>query len=717
MASALRRQQMVAGALVAACLGLGAFYLATSHRTTTKEQDARKGSLLRTFRSDDLTEIVIERDGTKYRLHRTGAAPDAGIEHLWHVEEGGRDGLGDQFAVDKALAALEYGFPLRRVDAGEVNRAQFGLEKPRFRATLTMGKLKTVVALGGPSPKPEGSIYAEVDGEVSVVKKDGLAPVDIPVDGFRTRTVVPYLSTDLETIAVTFSGKTATLAHGPGGSWKLAETGVRVDRFLVDRVLSAFADLKADRFLDGTPAGTDVTIVMTPKEAGKPKGELAIGGECPGHPNEMIVVRKLPTPITVCSGRGAGDALRITPDQLADRRVFQVREDEAEELIIEEGGKKLELARKAGGWHQRAPLDLDVPGELAKGLIKALTGAKGDGPPTPGPTPDPVKSKVTIKPVGDPSGEKPLEVIEVGAPDKEGRVLVRRVSDGHVLRLGRDEARAFGLREAALRSTKVLDVPLDKLRKVTFFREDGEHVLERTDQGLWTIATPKGLPIDLGVANAMAETCLHLTADQWIADHDDGTFGLKKPRLGFEIAYRDGDQTKTKRVELGDPSPIGTYGRLVGEEGVFVVPRGVENQLLAWAIDASQTMIDPTDVTELTITRKGAPPLVLTPIKDGWKTDANLPPSRLSALKDALHDLRADGVVHLGAPKKLDGFDTPALEIRGKRPAGAPERELSITIGAGDSFRGANVFYARRQGVDVVYVIPAGRVRALLGLL
>ena len=226
------------------------------------------------------------------------------------------------------------------------------------------------------------------------------------------------------------------------------------------------------------------------------------------------------------------------------------------------------------------------------------------------------------------------------------------------------------------------------------------------------------MPIDLGVANAITETCIHLTADQWVADKDDGTFGLAKPRFSFDVTVKDGEATKTHHVDFGDPSSLGTYGRVVGQEGVFLVPRAVETQLLAWAIDLSATTLDPSDVTSVSIARKGAPALTLLPSKDGWKLEGGeLPPTRLAALKEALHELRAEAVVHLGGARKAEGLDAPQLEIRGKRPSGASEKELRIVIGAGDSFRGANVFYARREGIDVVYAIPAGRVRALLGLL
>jgi len=47
-------------------------------------------------------------------------------------------------------------------------------------------------------------------------------------------------------------------------------------------------------------------------------------------------------------------------------------------------------------------------------------------------------------------------------------------------------------------------------------------------------------------------------------------------------------------------------------------------------------------------------------------------------------------------------------------PRGAPRRTFRIAFGAGDSFHGTSIVYARRDGLDVTFAIAQGKVRALL---
>ena len=76
-------------------------------------------------------------------------------------------------------------------------------------------------------------------------------------------------------------------------------------------------------------------------------------------------------------------------------------------------------------------------------------------------------------------------------------------------------------------------------------------------------------------------------------------------------------------------------------------------------------------------------------------------------------DLVAEGAITLGPPRKLEGLTPPALTIRVAR-AGADD--AVITLGAGDTYRGVNVVYARREGVDATFAVARDHVQPLLDL-
>ncbi|AGP35653.1 hypothetical protein [Sorangium cellulosum] len=131
----------------------------------------------------------------------------------------------------------------------------------------------------------------------------------------------------------------------------------------------------------------------------------------------------------------------------------------------------------------------------------------------------------------------------------------------------------------------------------------------------------------------------------------------------------------------------------------------------------------------MTLSPRDGKPVVLEGSPHGFTVAGAADPASAAAtaarVRDALADLRAEGAVALGSPERHHGLSPPrlrvAIELARPQPApagaGAPsssEGSFTIAIGAGDAFRGTNVFYARRDGVSVVYAIAQSRVRPLL---
>lgn len=724
------RQNITNLILIAGALGAAVFVLATREKTTTDDQKAREHNLVQVFRPDALTEIVVERDGVKFRLFRGTADADAGPDvRAWKIEQDGKVDTADAFAVDRATGNLDHAYYERLIKPEEVNRPQFGLDAPRLKATMVMGSLRTTFALGGPALRPDNAIYVDDNGAVKVTKKSGVDFVDVAPEGFRSRTIVPYLSTDLRQMRLAHEGHDVTLEKLAGLSWKLASgdlAGTRVERFALDRILNTFADLKADHFLSEADArqaqqgAPTVRVTMVHADAGKPSGEFTVGGPCPGHPDEVVVVRTAPKPLFACSGKGNVEALARSAEQLGDPRVFSLREDEIEEATLEQGDKKLEIARKGNNWRQRLPVEADVAAEQAKALVKALGTTRGDRLTRQAPAGFEPAAKVTIHGPRENEEARPPETVELGKPAPDGSVLVRRQQDGALVRLDRDQARPFFPRTTALRSTRLIEHSIDRARKIRVY--EGANLLqslERKAEGNWALAAPRGYAVDIGVVSDLAENLLHLSADQWVADRDDGSFGLEKPRLRAELEIDEGGDAgaKSYRLALGEVGPSGSYGRLEGVDGVFIVPRSLETTLTSLAIDLSVFMLNVDDIDRVTFKRpEGTLALqgksgALRPL-DGAP---ELPPSRLEAIKSAVSEMRAQSVVHLGGPRKEEGLDRPALEITVKRRSDG--KELKLTFGASDVLRNASVHYARADGVDATYAIAAARVRALLAQL
>src|SRR5262249_47071907 len=162
---------------------------------------------------------------------------DAGSE-MFHLDDGQ---LADQTAVDKTLSALEFATPERRLEANQDRRA-LGLDAPRTVVTLAMGAIHYRIALGAAAPAPAGAVYASAQGEgldgepVFVLSRDLFTELSRPRETYRSRTLVPYLSSQLATIALEASGEHCELSRGAWGGWAVDFRGskVRVDRDAFD---------------------------------------------------------------------------------------------------------------------------------------------------------------------------------------------------------------------------------------------------------------------------------------------------------------------------------------------------------------------------------------------------------------------------------------------------------------------------------------------------
>jgi hypothetical protein len=725
----LRSLDLTTGLLVAATALCGGYLYATRHAPTTRESESRSSNLLKLYDQDKLSEIGYDREGVHFVLRRE--ATDAGEGHIWKIQQGAVVDQADSFAVDRALGSFEFLFPQRVVNDSEVDRHGFGLDAPRARVALKVGDKQTTLTIGGPSPRPDNSVYVEVDGKVSVVKREALATIDLPPDAFRTRTLVPYLSNDLKAMSFAADGSSYTLEKAVATTWKIAtgpEAGTRVDRFLLDRMLGAFAEIKADTFVDEATArqaqqgARTITVKMTPTDSKKPAGEFILGGVCPGHPDDIVALRTAPAPLAACTGKGAIEGLDRPAASLVDRRPFTLRDDEIEEISITQGDRRLEIARKEHGWRQRAPVDADVAGDSAKALVKALAGTRAELLGHQAPAGFEVAGKVILRATKENEEARPPEEIELGKEEKDGSVPLRRVQDGAFLRLAHDEARAFLPRTTAVRSTRLINHPIDRIRRIAITGGEAPQSLERSADGVWTMLSPKGYPIDIGVCADLTEALMHLSAEQWVSDRDDGSFGLARPRLRVELTVS-GEEAGviTHDLAIGDPGPLGLYGRIDHEEGVFVLPRAFEQTLSTLAIDRTLFVVDTARIEQVSIVRSGEKALILAVQDEKLRVTQGpeLTPVKLDALHEALGDLKAEGVVHLGPARKDEGLDHPSLElvVTLTKEAAKTDRVIKLHLGASDAFRSTTIFYARRDGIDATFALPAARVRALLGAL
>jgi hypothetical protein len=747
----------------------GGVYALTVERgsVTTEESEARRKNLLEVWRSEAITELSVTARGKTARLFR--GDPDEDGERPWRVEIGGQRYEADPQTVDQYLGSLELGVFERRVPPESVDRATFRLGDPRVAVSLTMDGRARRVVIGGEAPTPPGAAYAEVDGRgVVVITAQLRSALDVDPDAFRARSIAPYLALELAALHLDGEGgsrriERASWAASRGPAFRFDGSGgfgkARVGQGAVDKLLFALAGLQAEEFLSGeqaakVPAGR-VTLTLIPSDSSKPRAVIEVGAPCPTQEDLVAAVRREPSPLAACVPKSAMDGLVMPAEALVDRRLVAASIDAVSEVKLAAGSDALELARKGSKWHLRAPSDREVEADIGRDFVESLLAVEATSlapPSAPKMTSPRGRARVisTTESIVTDAGEVDrIEELEIGPEEKGGVVYVRRLEDGALLEVPADRAAVLFPSDLALRSHTIWNEPVKRFRSLTLQEGDRTQRLRRTDDGGWELLEPKGrgLHADIGLATDLADLLGSLKAERWVPATDTpattttakGAFGLDPPRMVIEAEVGDEDappdgagNRRTLRLLLGAPAANGSFARTGDDPAVFIAPKRIEGASGRWLLDRSALVVEPASVIRATLEGAKGSKLVLERGAAGALTivdTTNKRPSadpalvaRAAAIRDAFGDLMAEGAVSVGKPEEAEGFGAktkPAMTVVIEREgapdaSGKPKRETArIVFGAGDVWRGTNIRYARRDGIEATYAVAQAKVRPL----
>jgi hypothetical protein len=684
-------------------------------RKTVSDTDraARHGDAFPSFRVDQVARVELDRPGQSLVLERE---TDAGVAS-WFIASPRRE-RADSAAVDTLLRELELAKRVRDVS----ERDAVGLTEPRVQGKVTIGSLEYRFVLGGDAPRPEGAAYMRLDGDGAFVVGRSLAVQLLRgVDAYRDRMLVPYGAADTARVEVTAlgGGGDSFAIERRGATFRVVGSGLRASRSAVDQLFAALGDTRAEAFLDDGQADrawarATWSVSLAPRTGDRPPVQLRVGGECPGQSEGIAVVRDRPSRIAACAPRTIALALEELPRALTDTSPLFAHADEFEELRLEPlqpSGPALDLARKDHGWHERAPQGRDLdPGEAesANALAAALAAARAtEARPA---SPDErlaVHARARIVRAGDGAAE----VVEVGPPEPDGSRLMRREDDGAMLRVPLAAARRFWPQAVAIRGRKVWDegrhggsAPFDGASVVAIDDSCGP-TAQRLElrNATWRMSRPGGFRADPRSVAELIEAFGHARAEAWVADADDGTFGLGASdacRITFSLD--DGTEAGAQRgIAFGAAGDGGIYARTLDDKAVFVASAALRDAAARPAVDRARLRIDPAKLEKATLVSHGRR-VTLDRADIGGDLAA------------ALGSLAAQAALHVGPPAPDEGFSAPTLEIRAAMNPDAGPLETHIVIGATTRVDGADAYFARVSGVDATFTVPRRAVAAIL---
>ncbi|MFO0674788.1 MAG: DUF4340 domain-containing protein [Polyangiaceae bacterium] len=254
--SFVRRHLTTIVLVILAVLGTVVLFVTDKGSVTTEEADLRKKNLVPAWRLEEIRAVTLTTHGKTAKL--VLGAPTAAGQRLWDVEIDTAKFLASQQSVDTLLGTLEYATFERRVSKDAVSEGELGLAQPITSVTIEMGTKTFHINVGGVAPTPKDARYCDVDGAVYVITAQLAAALDMRPEALRTRTFVPYLSTELTSLSVDGEGGARHFARAAwtgsrGAGFRFdgstPEGTVRANAEAIDQVLGALGGLQAETFL------------------------------------------------------------------------------------------------------------------------------------------------------------------------------------------------------------------------------------------------------------------------------------------------------------------------------------------------------------------------------------------------------------------------------------------------------------------------------------
>lgn len=727
-------------------LGTGLYVLiADRGSVTTDEALARKKNLFRGWHTDEIESVTVEGASGSGTLTRTD--PDRLGQRGWVITIGKERFPADEQRVDQLLGTLEFATSERIVSPTDVDPSALGFDQPRAVVRITMDGRVSTVEIGSEATSPKGAAHARVTepngNTLHVVTAELVAAVSIAPLSLRARDLVPFAMAEIERIEVERGASRFHLVHPEGNSFELrlggpsALAGLRVARSLADELLTSLSQAEVDTLLEEDVAeraskpGVSVKVISKQDQ----HVELNLGGECPDKPELVVVKAKGTANLAGCVPKTILDGLDKPDTALVDLSPFFGMLDEVEELSIDTTGSPFELARKGTGFWMRKPKEQEVEGDAGRNFLEPLLALRATQVE---PSHDlaqhglePPQGRirfVTLRPSRAEDGGD-LDLVEelwIGAP-KGDVVPVLRVADKALLTFPLAQARVLWPNKTALRSPVVINAPETAVERIRVLDGDRMQTIRRTEQGGWKLDEPQqqGLAADIGFGTELSTSLCPLRAERFVAEKDDGSFGLQHPRLSIDLELGKGADAKLVRLLLGAPTDRGSFAKLEGDDAVFVLDKRVEASASRWLLDRSPFSFALGDVLKATIAPRDpkSKPIVLE--REGGLLRIASEPSataRAASLRDALADLIPEGAVGIGAPRKEQDLDPPRVTLTIERedlsaPEGTsskkpdPKRTIVIKLGADDSFRGTAITYARIGDIPATYAIAQGKTR------
>jgi hypothetical protein len=481
----------------------------------------------------------------------------------------------------------------------------YGLAPPRARLLLRGPSEPPVELRIGAQAAHGQSLYVGFTGSANVwVTEPALfAAFPTGIGDLRDRALLPYPASRLRRFELRAAGQPPVEAErDAAGAWWLRQPDVRrADNDAVAALLDYVTEANIETFVhsaataaDGPtaadPASLGIAYGCTPEDSpliarfwfadGRPSfeyHELVFGKPCSEAPDQMYLL-STEEQLVVTVDSTVPHALRVSPDDLRDRRLWPFTTESVQRLRIRGETDAVTLERTPdAGWAITQPIQAPARSDASAALLEALLQLQD----------------VSVAETEPPTRQDLLVELTTALPDGVHTALVTRVRDASELGVdgldwylpaNRQTHRTDSVKLpqhfgqppffAALRDLNVLKVIPGTLAGIQ--QQLGTNAAFRAVQardGGWTASEPVGAAVAMQVLAEIARTASELRATEVAAlvPTSLDAYGLREPTCALTLELRE-PESSTRILLVGKTAPSGgRYAAVKGRDSVFVL--------------------------------------------------------------------------------------------------------------------------------------------------
>jgi hypothetical protein len=288
----------------------------------------------------------------------------------------------------------------------------------------------------------------------------------------------------------------------------------------------------------------------------------------------------------------------------------------------------------------------------------------------------------------------------------DGTLCLKRESDGVVLCVESEAARAFDTDASLLRSLELWSFAASDVTSLSITTGALEQRLRRTQEGGFELEQPAGFRHDGALVVDLVQRLGSLRAERWISARTEQSHGLTRPRTRITVQLARGSEPRV--LAIGESTRDGFFATLSPDPAVFVLSRATVHDLEQLLLDRALCPFPASDLRRIEL-RSAHQRLLLERRDEVWQA-SGLSSERARELGETLAALRAEGALHVGAERPEEGLAVPTLTVIF---TGARDEARQLRLGARSNSAGQSLVFARLDGVDATFALSGSTASAL----